>query len=146
MLEQQQAGDRADAQLPGQVAVGFAVELGQAAAAGQLAGGLFEGGGERFARTAPIRPDVDQQWQIAFDLAGVAGFGEFERGAQQHVLFAAAAFRRVAQALGGQAVEAVAVGAGDYQWFGHVNSLRFLGLLCSPSRHKAAPKGVRVPS
>ena len=88
-------------------------------AASQLAGGLFEGRGEALARPTPVGPDIQQQRQVALDLGGVIAFAQLERGAQQHILFAAAAFRAVAQAVGGDAVEAVAVGAGDNQGCSH---------------------------
>ncbi|CAI8981788.1 hypothetical protein EMIT0P44_60146 [Pseudomonas sp. IT-P44] len=48
---------------------------------------------------------------------------QFERLAQQDLGFAAPAFRLIAEALGGDAVEAVAVGAGDEEWFGHNRAL-----------------------
>jgi hypothetical protein len=44
---------------------------------------------------------------------------EFEGFAQQHRRLAAPAFGLVSQALGGDAVEAVAGGAGDEEWGGH---------------------------
>ena len=46
VTEQDQAGNGADSELCRQLGIGFAVELGQAAAALQLAGGLGEGRGE----------------------------------------------------------------------------------------------------
>jgi hypothetical protein len=44
---------------------------------------------------------------------------QFERLAQQDLGFAAPAFRLITEALGGDAVEAVAVGAWDEEWVGH---------------------------
>jgi hypothetical protein len=49
---------------------------------------------------------------------------QFERLAQQDFGFAAAAFRLIAEALGGDAVEAIAVGAGDEEWVGHDRALK----------------------
>jgi hypothetical protein len=44
---------------------------------------------------------------------------QFKRLVQQNLSLAAAAFGMIAQALGGDAVEAVAVGAGDEERVGH---------------------------
>jgi hypothetical protein len=44
---------------------------------------------------------------------------QFEGFIQQDFGFAATAFWMVVEALGGDAVEAVAVGAGDEEWVGH---------------------------
>ncbi|CAI8910796.1 hypothetical protein EMIT0196P_40244 [Pseudomonas chlororaphis] len=102
-----------------QLLVGLAVELGQPAFARQLCRRLLEYRREGFARPAPIRPDIYQQRQVALDLAGVVALFQFERLVQQHLAFAAPAFGLVAQALGGDAVQPIAMGAGDQQWIGH---------------------------
>jgi hypothetical protein len=44
---------------------------------------------------------------------------QFERFVQQDLGLATTAFRMVVESLGGDAVEAVAVGAGDEEWVGH---------------------------
>jgi len=44
---------------------------------------------------------------------------ELERLVQQHLGLAAPALRVIVEALGGNAVEAVAGGAGDEEWVGH---------------------------
>jgi len=52
-------------------------------------------------------------------LAGVIALLQFEGFIQQDFGFAAAAFCMVVEAFGGDAVEAVAVGAGDEEWVSH---------------------------
>ncbi|CAI8888837.1 hypothetical protein EMIT0P258_30307 [Pseudomonas sp. IT-P258] len=102
-----------------QLLVRLAVQLGQSALAHQLPGRLLEQRCKRLARPAPVRPHIHQQRQIALDLAGVVALFQFKRFAQQDFSLAAPALRVVVQALGGNAVEAVAVGAGDEEWVGH---------------------------
>ncbi|SOB55048.1 hypothetical protein PLUA15_60092 [Pseudomonas lundensis] len=119
VLEQNQAGDRTDAQLPGQLRIGLAVELGQTALADPLTGRLLKHRCKRLARPAPLGPHIQQQRQIAFDLTDVIGLIQVERFAQQHLIFAASALGMLAHARGGDAVQAVAVRAGDQQRVSH---------------------------
>ncbi|MNE47779.1 hypothetical protein D3C80_1422000 [compost metagenome] len=84
-----------------------------------MPGRLLEHRCKRLARPAPVRPHVHQQRQIAFDLAGVIALFQFKRLVQQDFGLAASTFRVVVETLGGDAVEAVAVGAGDEEWVGH---------------------------
>ena len=58
--KEDQARNGADAELRRQLRIGFAVELGQAAAALQLARGLGEGRGKAAAGAAPAGPDIHQ--------------------------------------------------------------------------------------
>src|SRR5690606_37468309 len=114
-LEQNQAGNGADAHLPGQIGVGFTIELAQAAAALQLCGSLLEDRRKGLAGAAPTGPDIHQQRQVALQLAGKVGLRQGEWRGGQYFALAAAAARRVAQTLGRNAVEPVAMRAGDQQ-------------------------------
>jgi len=117
--EQDQAGDGADAQLAGQLLVGFAVQLGQSAASLQLSGGLLEGRGEAAAWPASAGPDIQQQRQVAFYLLGEIALVHLEGLGDQHRVLAASASRMLANAVGGDAVEPGAVRAGYDERIGH---------------------------
>lgn len=119
VLEQDQARDRPNAKLRRQLLIGLAVQLGKPHTPAQLRSGLLERWRKGFARPTPIRPYIHQQWQLALDLAGVITLGQVERLAQQHRLLAAPALGLIAKPVGRNAVEAVAVGAGDQQGLGH---------------------------
>src|SRR5690606_39868462 len=111
--EQDQAGDGANAQLAGQLLVGFAVQLGQPAASLKLRGSLFEDRREAAAGAAPTGPDVQQQRQVALCLLGEIALVDVEGLGQQNVGLAAPAARLLANAVGGDAGEPGAVRAGN---------------------------------
>src|SRR3990167_6552836 len=118
-LEQDQRRDRANAHFSRELRVGFAVQLAQAAVTLQLRGGLLIDRSKAAAGAAPTGPDINQQRQVALVLRGGVGLGQFERCARQYLRFAAAATWRIAQALGGNAIETIAVRAGAPQRGGH---------------------------
>src|SRR5689334_5658036 len=120
-VHQQQGGDARDAEARGEGRGGIGVELEQPDLRLELLRRALEHGGHRAARTAPWRPYVDQQRNVAVgDVTRESLLVDFDGVAGEDRLMARAAARALRRAFGRQAVCPPAMPANDLACRAHV--------------------------
>jgi hypothetical protein len=120
-FEQRQSGDAADAEFCGELLLDLGIDLSQTHVGFELLRSFGKLWRHHFARTAPGRPKIHDDWNIAaLDGPLKGSVGKLNGLSGKGALVALAALGLVIQTRSGNAVDRIAMRADDMQYFTHV--------------------------